>query len=181
MENEKLKLELTQAKQMVKKIADDLKLQHEIELTNRLAAQQRDFNRSKQESLKEVSVNHDLENITHWTNTITVMYSGQFVESGTTEQIFNKPLHPYTRALVDSSPSANLHLPAKSRLMTLPGSIPILQHIPIGCRLGPRCPRAQKACVNAPSVTNFHGHKVSCHFPLTPLKKPSKRIIKEAC
>ena len=64
VENEKLKLELTQAKQMVKKIADDLRLQHEIELTNRLAAQQRDFNRSKQESLKKVSVNHDLENIT---------------------------------------------------------------------------------------------------------------------
>lgn len=133
--------------------------------------------------LKNMSIlliSHDLENITHWTNTITVMYSGQFVEAGTTEQIFNKPLHPYTRALVDSSPSANLHLPAKSRLMTLPGSIPILQHLPIGCRLGPRCPRAQKACVKSPSVTNFYGHKVSCHFPLTPRKKLSKRIIKEA-
>jgi len=111
-------------------------------------------------------ISHDLENITHWTNTITVMYSGQFVEGGTTDQIFNKPLHPYTRALVDSSPAANFHLPAKTRLLTLPGSIPILQHLPIGCRLGPRCPRAQQACVKAPSITNFHGHKVSCHFPL---------------
>jgi cationic peptide transport system ATP-binding protein len=134
--------------------------------------------------LKNMSIlliSHDLENITHWTNTITVMYSGQFVEAGTTTQIFNKPLHPYTRALVDSSPSANLHLPAKSRLKTLPGSIPILQHLPIGCRLGPRCPRAQQACVIAPSVTNFHGHKVSCHFPLTPLKNVPKKTIKGAC
>jgi len=134
--------------------------------------------------LKNMSIlliSHDLENITHWTHTITVMYSGQFVEAGTTEQIFNKPLHPYTRALVDSSPSANLHLPAKSRLKTLPGSIPILQHLPIGCRLGPRCPRAQQACVKAPSVTNFHGHKVSCHFPLIPVKSPPKKIIKGAC
>ncbi|MBU2893898.1 ATP-binding cassette domain-containing protein [Colwellia sp. D2M02] len=120
--------------------------------------------------LKNMSIlliSHDLENITHWTNTITVMYSGQFVEAGTTEQIFAKPMHPYTRALVDSSPNANLQLPAKSRLMALPGSIPILNHLPIGCRLGPRCPRAQQACVTAPKVNNFHGHKVSCHFPLT--------------
>ncbi|GAA6173613.1 ATP-binding cassette domain-containing protein [Colwellia sp. KU-HH00111] len=140
--------------------------------------------------LKKMSIlliSHDLENITHWTNTITVMYSGQFVEAGTTEQIFNKPLHPYTKALVDSSPSANFHLPAKSRLMTLPGSIPILQHLPIGCRLGPRCPRAQKACVIAPTVTNFHGHKVSCHFPLLPIKssakavKSSAKAVKGAC
>ena len=125
-------------------------------------------------------ISHDLENITHWTHTITVMYSGQFVEAGTTEQIFKKPLHPYTRALVDSSPNANFHLPAKSRLMTLPGSIPLLQHLPIGCTLGPRCPRAHQACVKAPSATNFHGHKVSCHFPLIPLK-PKRKGIKEVC
>ena len=132
--------------------------------------------------LKNMSIlliSHDLENITHWTHKITVMYSGQFVEAGTTEQIFKKPLHPYTRALVDSSPSANFHLPAKSRLMTLPGSIPILQHLPIGCRLGPRCPRAQRACVEAPQITNFHGHKVSCHFPLTPIR-PSRKAVKES-
>jgi cationic peptide transport system ATP-binding protein len=131
-------------------------------------------------SMSILLISHDIENITHWTHNITVMYSGQFVEAGTTEQIFKKPLHPYTRALVDSSPSANVHLPAKSRLMTLPGSIPILQHLPIGCRLGPRCPRAQQACVKAPSVTNFHGHKVSCHFPLTPIK-PQRKVVKGVC
>ena len=119
--------------------------------------------------LKNMSIlliSHDLENITHWTNTITVMYSGQFVEAGTTNQIFNQPFHPYTKALIDCSLKANIHLPAKSRLMTLPGSIPILQHLPIGCRLGPRCPRAQQECVQAPKVKNHHGHQVSCHFSL---------------
>ncbi|NMP33344.1 ATP-binding cassette domain-containing protein [Thalassotalea sp. M1531] len=119
--------------------------------------------------LKNMSIlliSHDLENITHWTNTITVMYSGQFVEAGTTEQIFNKPFHPYTQALLDSSLNANSNVPAKSRLMALPGSIPILQHLPIGCRLGPRCPRAQQACVAAPKVKNYHGHQVSCHYSL---------------
>lgn len=119
--------------------------------------------------LKNMSIlliSHDLENVTHWTNTITVMYSGQFVEAGTTSHIFNKPYHPYTRALVDSSPKANMNIPQKSRLMTLPGSIPILQHLPIGCRLGPRCPKAQKECVQAPKVKNYHGHLVSCHYSL---------------
>ncbi|NQY36035.1 MAG: ATP-binding cassette domain-containing protein [Alteromonadaceae bacterium] len=119
--------------------------------------------------LKNMSIlliSHDLENVTHWTNNITVMYSGQFVEAGTTKQIFTEPYHPYTRALLDSSPKANIELSAKSRLTTLPGSIPILQHLPIGCRLGPRCPRAQQACVKAPKVINYHGHQVSCHFSL---------------
>ncbi|WP_448210919.1 peptide ABC transporter ATP-binding protein [Colwellia sp. MEBiC06753] len=122
--------------------------------------------------LKNMSIlliSHDLESITHWTNTITVMYSGQFVEAGTTEQIFNQPYHPYTQALLDSSLNANSNVPAKSRLMALPGSIPILQHLPIGCRLGPRCPRAQKACVVAPKVKNYHGHQVSCHYSLKDL------------
>lgn len=119
--------------------------------------------------LKNMSIlliSHDLENVTHWTNTITVMYSGQFVEAGTTEQIFNSPFHPYTKALLDSSPKANIELPAKSRLTTLPGSIPVLQHLPIGCRLGPRCPRAQQICVQAPKTTNHHGHQVNCHYSL---------------
>lgn len=119
--------------------------------------------------LKNMSIlliSHDLDTVTHWTNTITVMYSGQFVEAGTTEQIFKQPFHPYTKALLDSSPKANIRIPTKSRLLALPGSIPILQHLPIGCRLGPRCPRAQQDCVISPSVTNHHGHQVSCHFSL---------------
>lgn len=119
--------------------------------------------------LKNMSVlliSHDLENMAHWTNRITVMYSGQFVEAGNTEQIFSTPFHPYTKALVESTAHANFTTPPKTRLSALPGSIPILQHIPIGCRLGPRCPRAQKACVNTPKVKNHHGHLVSCHYSL---------------
>jgi len=119
--------------------------------------------------LKNMSIlliSHDLENMTHWTNRITVMYSGQFVEAGTTEQIFTTPYHPYTKALVESTSHASLSLVPKSKLSALPGSIPILQHLPIGCRLGPRCPRAQKECVNAPKAKNHHGHLVSCHHSL---------------
>lgn len=120
-------------------------------------------------------ISHDVETITHWTSSITVMYSGQFVESGTTAQIFDAPMHPYTRALVDSSPNYNLQVITKSRLRALPGSIPLLKQLPVGCRLGPRCPRAQQACIKAPKVTNFHGHKVSCHFPLLKVNKPDEK------
>ncbi|TRX57253.1 oligopeptide/dipeptide ABC transporter ATP-binding protein [Thalassomonas sp. M1454] len=117
--------------------------------------------------LKNMSIlliSHELEKISHWTENLTVMYSGQFVEAGSTEQIFNTPFHPYTKALMDSTPRADRVIGKKEKLATLPGTIPVLQHLPIGCRLGPRCPNAQKKCVIAPQIESFHGHQVSCHF-----------------
>jgi cationic peptide transport system ATP-binding protein len=117
--------------------------------------------------LKNMSVlliTHDLENITHLADTITVMYSGQFVEAGKIKQIFAHPFHPYTKALIDSSPKSNTWVAPKSKLIALSGSIPLLKHLPIGCRLGPRCPNAQKECVIAPKTESHHGHQVSCHF-----------------
>lgn len=117
--------------------------------------------------LKNMSIlliSHELEKISHWTENLTVMYSGQFVEAGSTEQIFNTPFHPYTKALMDSTPRADKVIAKKAKLATLPGTIPVLQHLPIGCRLGPRCPNAQKKCVIAPQIESFHGHQVSCHF-----------------
>ena len=117
--------------------------------------------------LKNMSIlliSHELEKISHGTDYLTVMYSGQFVEAGTTEQIFNTPFHPYTKALIASTPRAKNDVEKKSRLHAMPGSIPGLQHLPIGCRLGPRCPNAQKKCVRAPQIESYHGHQVSCHF-----------------
>ncbi|WP_354005964.1 oligopeptide/dipeptide ABC transporter ATP-binding protein, partial [Aeromonas caviae] len=60
-----------------------------------------------------------------------------------------------------------------SRLETLPGVIPPLQHLPIGCRLGPRCPYAQKQCVQTPLMSKVKGHQFSCHFPLN-MEEPKK-------
>jgi len=117
-------------------------------------------------SMSILLITHDLENMTHLADTITVMYSGQFVESGLSDQIFDHPFHPYTKALLDSSPESSTFVPPKSKLSALPGSIPLLKHLPIGCRLGPRCPRAQKECVIAPLSENHHGHHVSCHYSL---------------
>lgn len=125
--------------------------------------------------LKNMSIlliSHDLETITNWTHSISVLYCGQLIESGTTQQIFSKPRHPYTEALIKSVPDYNNQdINHKSRLYTLKGTIPTLQHLPIGCRLGPRCPQAQKQCVNTPVMTKTHNHSVSCHFPLNTTNK----------
>lgn len=117
-------------------------------------------------ALSILFVSHDLLAISSMSHTMTVLYCGQTVESGKMKHIRKRPLHPYTKALLDSAPSFSQDLPPKSKLPTLAGTIPTLQHLPIGCRLGPRCPRAQRDCVNVPSVRKIHDHSYSCHFPL---------------
>ncbi|MBT0584878.1 oligopeptide/dipeptide ABC transporter ATP-binding protein [Alteromonas oceanisediminis] len=111
-------------------------------------------------------VGHDLLAISSMSDSMTVLYCGQTVESGPIKQLQKRPLHPYTKALLDSAPSFRADLPPKSPLVTLPGTIPTLQHLPIGCRLGPRCHRAQKTCVQTPAVRKIHDHFYSCHYPL---------------
>ena len=117
-------------------------------------------------SLSILFVSHDLLAIASMSHTMTVLYCGQTVESGKMKHIRKRPLHPYTKALLDSAPSFRNDLPPKSVLPALDGTIPSLQHVPIGCRLGPRCPRAQRACVSTPGVRRIHDHTYSCHFPL---------------
>jgi cationic peptide transport system ATP-binding protein len=111
-------------------------------------------------------VSHDLLAISSMAHTMTVLYCGQTVESGSMSQLRKRALHPYTKALLDSAPSFRKDLPAKSPLASLSGTIPTLQNVPIGCRLGPRCPRARKECVKIPEPRRIHEHFYSCHFPL---------------
>jgi cationic peptide transport system ATP-binding protein len=131
----------------------------------------------KLNQLHDVSIlliTHDLEYIERWTQTITVMYSGQTVESGLTKQIFKQPFHPYTMALLRSMPHFDDKLTHKSQLNALSGCVPTIQHLPIGCRLGPRCPNAQRRCVEMPQMKKSRGHYYSCHFPITYDNKESK-------
>ncbi|MFY8298187.1 oligopeptide/dipeptide ABC transporter ATP-binding protein [Pseudoalteromonas sp. SS15] len=125
--------------------------------------------------LKNMSVlmiSHELEEITTWSHAMHVLYCGQMVEAGPTEKVFNTPLHPYTQALVKSLPDYAQGLAHKESFYALKGTIPPLQHLPIGCRLGPRCPQAQKQCVVTPKQKKSHGHTYACHFPL--LKEDKK-------
>jgi len=121
---------------------------------------------NKTRELSILFVSHDLLAISTMSDTMTVLYCGQTVESGRMTQIRKRPLHPYTKALLDSAPSFRRDLPPKAPLSCLEGTIPTLQHLPIGCRLGPRCPRAQKECVKMPAARRIHDHYYACHFPL---------------
>lgn len=119
--------------------------------------------------LKNMSVlmiSHELEEITTWSHAMHVLYCGQMVEAGPTQKVFCAPLHPYTQALVKSLPDYAQGLAHKEPFYALKGTIPPLQHLPIGCRLGPRCPQAQKKCVVTPIQNKSHGHAYACHFPL---------------
>lgn len=121
-------------------------------------------------SLHEMSillVSHDIALLSNFATSLTVMYCGQTVESGNAKKIYEQPLHPYTHALVNTNITLNSNLKFKSPLPTLKGTIPTLQHLPIGCRLGPRCPDAQKACVKTPPTIQYSGQSVQCHFPIT--------------
>ncbi len=111
-------------------------------------------------------ISHDLQMVTRWTERINVLYCGQTVEIANSEDIIKSPYHPYTQALIHAIPHFGKAMPHKSPLNTLPGVIPPLEHLPIGCRLGPRCPYAQKKCIQTPNLTTIKDHAVACHFPL---------------
>ncbi|MFQ1055053.1 putrescine export ABC transporter ATP-binding protein SapD [Gilliamella apicola] len=111
-------------------------------------------------------ISHDLQMVTRWTDRISVLYCGQTVEVADSEELIKSPYHPYTQALIYAIPDFGKAMPHKSPLNTLPGVIPSLEHLPIGCRLGPRCPYAQKKCIQAPELIPIKDHSVACHFPL---------------
>ncbi|WP_028862920.1 oligopeptide/dipeptide ABC transporter ATP-binding protein [Psychromonas aquimarina] len=96
---------------------------------------------------------------------ITLVYCGQTVESGSYKQVMESPMHPYTETMIKTILNFDESIDHKSQLYTLPGNIPSANQLPIGCRLGPRCPRAQRNCVQNPDAVNYKGHIIRCHFP----------------
>lgn len=122
------------------------------------------FNQLK--GMSVLLISHELESIARYTQSLSVLYCGQLVEAGETAAILKQPYHPYTHALIKSVPEFQPNLQPKAPLYALPGSIPVLQHLPIGCRLGPRCPNARKECVKTPQLERLQNHYYSCHFPL---------------
>ncbi|WP_395342104.1 oligopeptide/dipeptide ABC transporter ATP-binding protein [Ningiella sp. W23] len=132
---------------------------------------------NKTKNLAILFVSHDLLAITSVTQSITVLYCGQTVESAKVKSLLKRPLHPYTKALLDSAPSFQMSLPTKSPLKALEGTIPTLQHLPSGCRLGPRCPNARKECVSVPAPRAIQEHIYSCHFPLHLPEKSRRKSI----
>jgi oligopeptide/dipeptide ABC transporter ATP-binding protein len=122
--------------------------------------------------LSYLFIAHDLALVKQVSDRVAVMYLGKLCEVGPGEAVYRQPLHPYTRALLDSVPgTAN----ARAR-HTIRGEPPSPVHPPSGCRFRTRCPRAEQRCADEEPVMRERGagHGVACHFPLVPADNPAR-------
>jgi peptide/nickel transport system ATP-binding protein len=113
-----------------------------------------------------ILVSHDLAVVSSRTDELAVMYSGQIVESGPTAAVLERPLMPYTAALLQSTPS--VEKPAGSRLRTIPGEPLPPERRVTGCRFASRCRYAVDTCTTTePALTTAtDGRRYRCHLPL---------------
>ena len=106
-------------------------------------------------------ITHDLSVVNHFSDEIAVMYLGQIVEKAPAEELFQNPLHPYTKALLSAIPSIDLDHPM--RRVELKGEITSAINPKPGCRFAPRCPYACERCYEPQELTEVEeGHFVSC-------------------
>jgi peptide/nickel transport system ATP-binding protein len=109
-------------------------------------------------------ISHDLSVVEHIADTLAVMYLGQIVEYGAAGDVFERPLHPYTRALFSAIPS--LDPAARSKRILLEGGLPSPANPPTGCRFHPRCKDCMPICRReAPARFDAgDGHTICCHL-----------------
>ena len=109
-------------------------------------------------------VSHNLSVIKHVSHRVAVMYLGKIVEAAPRQALFERPLHPYTRALLASVPKPD---PGKRHTLgVLSGDVPSPVNVPSGCRFHPRCPEVMDECrhVEPAGVEVEPGHWVACHL-----------------
>jgi len=107
-------------------------------------------------------ISHDLSSVRQISHRVAVMYLGEIVELADTDTLFDKPLHPYTDALIQAVPIPD---PKTKRLkLILPGEVPSPINPPKGCRFQPRCAYAKECKKEAPKLMDVGGgHLVACH------------------
>ncbi len=111
--------------------------------------------------LSYLFISHDLGVVHHVSDDVMVMYLGRPVEQGPKDSIFRKPLHPYTRALLASTPSVE----KKRERMVLKGELPSPLNPPAGCAFHTRCPFARERChAERPVLRKVGDRDVACHF-----------------
>lgn len=109
-----------------------------------------------------ILITHNIGIVAEMSDIIAVMYAGQVVEIGPTEDIFEDPLHPYTKGLLESA--ANIEHPEKS-MKPIPGAPPDLTAPPTGCKFHPRCPKVFELCpLREPRLIQLKRGHVACHL-----------------
>ncbi|WP_354078745.1 ABC transporter ATP-binding protein [Constrictibacter sp. MBR-5] len=108
-------------------------------------------------------ITHDLSVVAGLADKVCVMYAGRVVESGTVDEVLDRPLHPYTHGLIGSVPSQNNR---GQPLRQIPGMTPSLLNLPAGCAFRTRCPRADKVCEVEPDLTSpLLNREIRCFHP----------------
>ena len=109
-----------------------------------------------------VFISHNLSVVRHVADEVLVMYLGQPVEMGPKAQIYSRPLHPYTQALLSATPS--LHADPLKPKIKLSGELPNPLHLPSGCAFHQRCVHATEQCrQQAPQLRLLDARQIACH------------------
>lgn len=111
-------------------------------------------------------ISHDLSVVKFIADRVCVMFLGNICEIGSTEELYERPMHPYTRFLLNAIPKADPRLRNQEKEL-LSGEIPSPVNPPSGCRFHTRCPYAKDICrQKVPNCREVAGRQVFCHFPL---------------